>query len=93
MIYTPKYKTAIELLEMAGYKPAFRGAGWDKMGREDVSKMAQGLPFKRMHALIRDGGIELHFDKENKETGNHKAYKNNYRVPKEISKFKKLDEI
>jgi len=105
MICRPQEKTAEEILETAGFSyDARASAGWVKYFEEpvvikrqpgtcvvvkatDLQKKKRNLD--RLHALVRDGDIYLHYDAELK--GVHKATHNGNTVKRYILKFQKID--
>lgn len=73
MIYEPKNKTAEEVLELAGFTQNHNGArGWVRESfatrprKEGDCVVLRATPTKkisgRLHALVRDGIIDIHFD-------------------------------
>lgn len=96
MIYEPKKKTAEELLIARGFTTHHAGArGWvrptHKPKREAciVQRASTRDPGHRLHALIHNGKIYLHFDKN--ENGTHKTGQFGKSVQECIKEFAAVD--
>lgn len=105
MMYRPQNKTPQEILEEAGFSYDNRAsAGWVKYFEEIyIFKKEPNSPVifrankgkkkhknhNRLHALVRDEDIHLHYDEEVR--GAHKSHNNLNVVKKYISKFQKID--
>lgn len=89
MKYTPRNKTADEILKSLGFKSVNRGYEKvvSKKGNLQQSKGLSG--YNRLHALTRLGEIDLHYDKVRDEK--HISQKEHPFVKLYINKIKELD--
>lgn len=103
MIYRPQVRTAEEILKEANFCYDNRAsAGWVRYFNEAnpiveyktavrirAANVKRSRPNDRLHALVRDGLIYLHYDEE--KGREHKSHTNSAQVKHCISEFQKLD--
>ena len=96
MNYHPKYRTAKEIVELAGFYRPLYGIGYEKRGaclEGYVSRSRLKKPeqyFDRLHAHIHTGYIELHIDIE-RPKGHHQSKKNGVAVERMVEEFRRID--
>ncbi len=101
MLYTPTQKPVEQLLKEAGFTLDHPGRGWIRpMQKVKIPKREACIvlrnkhrlkkdPGHRLHALVVDGVIDLHYDINRGAT--HEVHRRSGSVKKCIQEFKKID--
>ena len=93
MNFYPTSSDSVLLLERAGFTHTGPGSGWEK-GSDAFRVLGllkkKTTKFRRVHAIIKDGYIHVHADKE-LETGKHKAFSQHALARETVKLLERLD--
>jgi len=95
MFYTP-FNEPVKLLKAVDFHPATMGFGYE-LTEDDLRAIGivgekKREHFRRLHALVRDGEIVMHADKEFTK-GTHTVEAGHHLVHRFMNRIKKLDRL